>query len=258
MQIIDFVKEKFGFFTKTCPKKEADNLSENFSFLKEKFSKIKNPSAVKKEFKINNKAKKIDLIQSVKETKVFFIVNKFNYIVKISSRFLNLDQSTPKPIYFLFLSKHDAIDFLYKVAMENPLYFKKHGLGISTFSLKKTFLTIEKRKKDTEILLINELKDIETYLGDFRVSTPKYRLFLNNKIRQYAKLSKLLVYRIKSLPKKNQTTDNIFLKAEDAINFWDNYIINSTRLKKKRLVLEMCLMPYEEVKNLVLKGSTLK
>lgn len=258
MQIIDFIKEKFGFSTETFSKTNVDRLSENFSFLKEKFSVTNQPSRVKKEFKINNKAKKIDTISTIKETKVFFIVNKFNYIVKVASRFVNIDYSTPKPIYFLFLSKHDAIDFLYKVAMENPLYFKKSGLGISTFSLKKTFLTIENRKKDTDILLINELKDVETYLGDFKVSTPKYRLFLNNKIRQYAKLSKFLVYRIKSLPRKNQTTDNIFLKAEDAVNFWDNYIINCTGMKKKRLVLEMCLMPYEEVKNLVLKGSTLK
>lgn len=139
MQIIDFIKEKFGFSTETFSKTNVDRLSENFSFLKEKFSVTNQPSRVKKEFKINNKAKKIDTISTIKETKVFFIVNKFNYIVKVASRFVNIDYSTPKPIYFLFLSKHDAIDFLYKVAMENPLYFKKSGLGISTFSWKRHF-----------------------------------------------------------------------------------------------------------------------
>lgn len=177
----------------------------------------------------------------VKETRVYCIVNKYNELIKASSRFVYSSSIKSKPIYCLFLSKHDALDFLYKVAKSHPSSFKKSGLGVNSFSLKQYFDIVKKNRSNSDITLLNDLQEVEFFFRNAKKASGKFKYIVHKKVDIGKPISDVLAYRINPYDKENPFSNLVFLKLEEAIDFWKD--ISTTR--NRRLTVELFpISPY--------------
>lgn len=178
----------------------------------------------------------------VNETRVYCVVNKYNELVKASSRLIYSPSIKAKPIYCLFLSKHDALDFLYKVAYSHPSSFKKSGLGINSFSLKQYFDIAKKNKLNADIVLLNDLQEIESLLHKSKRIQGNFKFVINKKVDFSQPTADILAYRLNPYDKGNSFSSLVFLKIDDALDFWRN----TEKITKKRPIIELFpIAPFE-------------
>lgn len=156
-------------------------------------------------------------------TPVYVVVNKFCEVVKTSSSQSSglLNQSKTSHYYF-FLSKQDAIDFIYKIAQSRPKYFKRMGLGINSIPLDQY---LKKYRPNNITSLITSTEEFETFIKKRNLASDNiYKSpnadpdfgFDRNK-------SLLMAYRIKYVskrftkPQPEPELTKIYLKLEDVM-----------------------------------------
>jgi len=171
----------------------------------------------------------------VHETRVYCVVNKYNELVKASSRLIYSSNTKAKPIYCLFISKHDALDFLYKIANNSPSSFKKSGLGINSFSLKQYFDLVKKNKSNADMILLNDLQELEAFINKSKSVSGKYKYVINKNVNFKQPISDMLAYRINPYDKSNNFSHLSFIHLDDAINFWKTNLNTNQR----RLTIEL-------------------
>lgn len=266
MQFFDSLKEKYYLldsqYKSDLKKPQLKQTSANDAELKTNsdisiLKKLKN-SFNKLNFQRNKNSKAVVIPTQVKKenflykkSSVYCIVNKYNEVLRMDSRIIFYKSSKPKPLYFLFMSKHDAIDFLYKVANNNPKAFRRFGLGINSFDIDKSIELIKTKSDRFQFLFINSLQDIEDFLNikklpkssNFKSITDNKTIRIKNPV-----LDKLLIYRINSYRKDPNLSKMIFLNTNDALKYWKNYLDENNINKKRRLVLKLSALSFENLK----------
>lgn len=166
---------------------------------------------------------KIPQYAVIVNTPVYVVVNKFCEVVNTSSsQGHGIVNQSKIPHYYFFLSKQDAIDFIYKIAQNRPRYFKRMGLGINSVSLDQYF---KKYSPNNITSLISSTEEFETFIKKRNLASdniykspnadPNFDFDRNKSL--------LTAYRIKEVPKRFKKAQlesdltKIYLKLDDAM-----------------------------------------
>ena len=179
-----------------------------------------------------------------KKTKVYFVVNKYNELVQASSRLYSFNSQKLKPIYFCFLSKSDAVDFLYKIAMSDPIAFKKTGLGINSFSLEKFKQVSNKSKNMSDMVLINNLSEVEALYSNSLKNYKNISISNKNDIVGKKTINNILCYRIC----EPSLSEQLFLTLEDVQDKWNEF--SNDHKKQKNCQIRIEFLSLEEIKKI--------
>lgn len=256
MYFFDAVKDNIIFFTSSLPKLTFDTLNANFGVLKADASQTeailsKNSESSFNTSQINIKDK---LFEEVQETRVFCIVNKYNELVKASSRLFYSSSIKSKPIYCLFLSKQDAIDFLYKIANTESSAFKRAGLGLNSFSLKEFFKIADQNKNNGQIFLISDLQEIETFMKKSKFSFKDFNFIYDKNINSSKSFNGLLAYRINPQSKDSPFSNKCFLKVTDAVEEWYSFSKTNPDIAKnlRKPTIQLSIISQDQLRNILL------
>lgn len=255
MYFFNAVKDNIVFFTSSLPKLTFDKLNATFGVLKAEASQTesilsKNSVSSLKTAELNIKNNFFE----VQETRVFCIVNKYNELVKASSRLFYSSSIKSKPIYCLFLSKQDAIDFLYKIANTESSAFKRAGLGLNSFSLKEFFKIVDQNKNNGQIFLISDLQEVEAFMKKSKFSSKDFNFTFDKNIDSSRPFNGLLAYRLNPQYKDSPFLNKCFLKVDDAIEEWYSFSKSNPDLAKKfrKPVIQLSIISQEQLRNIVL------
>lgn len=255
MYILDIVKDNIVFFTSSFQRLNIDNVGRVFLPLRAEASSIQDVSlSNRKESTFTSTQVKLNKPSSrtgeMQETRVYCIVNKYNELVKASSRLVYSPSIKSQPIYCLFVSKQDAIDFLYKIASNEPKAFKKSGLGINSFSLKDFSNLVEKSKNSSQVFLLNDLQELDSFMSKSKPSSKKFTFTYDKGVNFAQPFNGILAYRVNPSYKDNPFLDKYYLKIDDAVEQWSIFCQNNTdNIPKKyqRPLIQLCTLTQAEL-----------
>lgn len=157
-------------------------------------------------------------------TPVYVVVNKFCEVVNTSlyQRY-GLPKLPNTPHYYFFLSQQDAIDLIYKIAQNQPSYFKRMGLGINSIPLDQY---LKKYRPNNITSLISSTEEFETFIKKRNLASSNiYKSLKADRDFEFDRdKSLIMAYRIKytSEPLKNLQFEpeptKIYLKLDDVMN----------------------------------------
>jgi hypothetical protein len=156
-------------------------------------------------------------------TPVYVVVNKFCEVVNTSSyQSSGLLNRSNTPHYYFFLSQQDAVDLIYRIAQNQPRYFKRMGLGINSIPLDQY---LKKYCPNNTTSLISNTEEFETFIKKRNLASsniykspnadPDFEFDRNKSL--------IMAYRIKyaskpfKKPKSEPELTKIYLKLDDVM-----------------------------------------
>ena len=245
MEIIHFLKDKY-LAVKSNLQFTINHLQLQKNLVN-RFEKAKPDTQLTKEMVRNKVISNFSYhTQALNATRIYCVVNRYNEVLSIDSRSFAIGPFRPKKLYFMFVSQHDALDYLYKISDFKPNYFRKFGLSVNSFSFKECVRLSMKNSDRCRFAYVSDLRELEEFFNlTYSDSKEDFKLALEKLMEEddLDSESSLLMYRIHSYRRDPELAKVIFLNTSDAKEYWKNYLALNKLDKRKKLVLKTSFLP---------------